>query len=156
LKIKMKQKKSGFTLMEMLIVIAVIGILAAIVIFAVSGTRQKAAATRAIADMTNLKQAAEMAAVEGCTSYHIETVGGSSALACAAPTAKNYATYTAPAGATYDVDLDTGVAGSTQGATSTSQPYSFTARGFNTSTATYTCVSSGCYCSSAGSCTSIP
>ncbi|MFH1182653.1 MAG: type II secretion system protein, partial [Candidatus Moraniibacteriota bacterium] len=148
----MNQKKSGFTLIEMLIVIAIIGILSAVVIFAISGTRQKAAATRAIADMTSLKQAAEMASVEGCTSYQIDTLGGSSVLACTAPAAKNYATYAAPAGATYVIDLDTTVAGTTTTATSTSQPFSFTAQGFSNNTATYTCVPSGCYCSSVGLC----
>jgi len=142
--------------MEMLIVIAVIGILAAIVIYAVSGTRQKAAATRSIADMANLKQAAELAAAEGCTSYQINVIGGSSVIACTAPTAKDYATYSAPTGATYVIDLDTTVAGTTTTATAPGQPYSFVAQGFNGGTATYTCASSGCYCSSAGLCTTIP
>lgn len=153
----MKNKRDkGFTLIEMLIVIAIIGILAAIIVFAISGSRQKTTATRAIADMTNLKEAAELAAVEGCTSYQINALGGSSVLACTAPTAKNYATYTAPAGATYLIDLDTAVAGTTTSATSPSQPYSFTAQGFNNSTATYTCTNAGCYCSAAGQCTTIP
>ena len=146
----------GFTLIEMLIVIAIIGILAAVVIFAISGTRQKASATRAISDMTTLRQAAEMASVEGCASYQINTVGDSSILACTAPTAKNYATYRAPAGATYLIDLDTSVAGTTISATSPSQPFSFVAQGFSSATATYTCVPSGCYCSSPDSCATIP
>lgn len=150
------KKKKGFTLIEMLIVIAIIGVLAAIAIYAISGSRQKAAATRAIADITKLREAAEMASVEGCTSYQINAAGGSSQLACTAPTAKNYATYTVPSNATYSIDLNTAVAGVTTTATSPSQPYSFVAGGFNGSTATYTCTNSGCYCSSAGSCATIP
>lgn len=50
-------KTKGFTIVELLIVIVVIGILAAITIVAFNGVQQRAKNTQATSDLTNIKKA---------------------------------------------------------------------------------------------------
>jgi len=54
---RMINKKSGFTIVELLIVIVVIGILAAITIVAYNGIQQRARVSTAQSDMRNIHQA---------------------------------------------------------------------------------------------------
>jgi general secretion pathway protein G len=54
-----QQDQSGFTLVELLIVIVILGILAAIVVFAVNGIQNKSAEAACKADVQTITTAAE-------------------------------------------------------------------------------------------------
>jgi len=161
------KKKKGFTLIEMLIVVAIIGILATIVIFSVVGIRQKAAATKAKADMSELKKSMEMASIEGCTSLSLTVTGSGAIVNCVEPIAKSYATIqVAPSSGTYTLTIpgaSNSPMSSSSGAAwsagitsaSPSAAYTFVSSGFD-NTSSYTCAPSGCYCSSATGCNTIP
>lgn len=143
--------KEAFTLIEMLIVIAIIGILSAVILISVQGARSKAAVARSVADMTNMRNSIEAAAAEGCTAYTVNSSG----VACTAPTAKTYARLNAaPSGVTYTISF-----------TSASN-YTMTAKlqgsgnGTSTGTDTYVCDTGGCKCTTASNdsstCTNLP
>ena len=55
-----KRREDGFTLVEMMVVIVIIGLLATIVIINVMPAADRAAVTKARADIATLEQAAEM------------------------------------------------------------------------------------------------
>jgi general secretion pathway protein G len=56
---KTKQKEGGFTLIELLVVIIILGILAAVVVFAVSGMSDKGEASSCKVDTRTLRTAQE-------------------------------------------------------------------------------------------------
>jgi len=67
--IKNKQKESGFTIVELLVVIVVIGILAAITIVSYTGITAKANATKALSNAQSVKNVAEIFNAEGSNVY---------------------------------------------------------------------------------------
>jgi len=163
------KKQKGFTLVEMLVVIVVIGILATIVLVSVSGGRKKAQATKAKTDMVEMSKAFEMAATEGCTLIGITASGD---LQCSSTgNSKVYVSIkSAPTGITYTLTLEKGaatVSGTTiSGAGNTAgsginKGYNFTATGFTNGS--FTCndgtlggaTRSGCFCSTEGGCTDL-
>ena len=64
LKKMLKRKSKGFTLVELLIVIIIIGILAGMMMLSTGGATAKAEATKIVSDMRNLKAAAIMVYAE--------------------------------------------------------------------------------------------
>lgn len=63
----MKKSKRGFTLMEILIVVAIIGILSTIVIINVSGAKNKSRYAKVIADMNEIGKAVNLYKVTNFT-----------------------------------------------------------------------------------------
>lgn len=172
-KTKKKKAKKGFTLIEMMVVIIIIGILSAFIIMSVVGVRQKASASRATAEISQLKNIAEMANAEGCTQLNIVSVnsGAGIKVSCNAGLTKDYTTIqTSPSGATYTLLFDglvktitstsggvwtfAGTGCASTGCTlalSSSPTFTFTASGFTSGS--YACSASGCSCSAVGGCT---
>jgi len=163
---KTKKVAKGFTLIEMLVVIVVIGILSTIVLVSVSSGRRKAQATKAKTDVTELSKAFEMAASEGCTKLGFTSDGE---LKCSSTGNSNvYVTLkSAPNGITYTLILEKGTAtltGTTWAGTngtsdsSINKGYNFTASGFTSGN--FPCndgtlggaTRSGCYCTVPDAC----
>jgi len=170
------KKEKGFTLIEMLVVIVVIGILATIVLVSVSSGRKKAQATKAKTDMAELSKAFEMAASEGCKKIGFTSgdSGKTCTFKCVDGTNSNqYATVgAAPNGIKYTITIGASAASSdsTSGGSGTwssnigseliNKDYNFQATGFDSGAVTFTCSNSsttrsGCYCSTDGGCVSI-
>jgi prepilin-type N-terminal cleavage/methylation domain-containing protein len=166
-------KEKGFTLVEMLVVVAIIGILATVVVINVSGSRQKANAVKATSAMSELSKAFEMAASEGCKTLTLDVSDNTIAiLKCSDVTNNNqYATLPSPpSGIKYNVTIgdSTATADSATGngkwggaaisGISVNKDYTFEATGFDSGT--YTCASaatgrSGCYCNPSTACVSV-
>lgn len=70
---KRKKQQKGFTLIEMLVVIVIIGILASLIAVSVAGARRKALAVQAKADVESVFKAINMAASEGCSSINVSS-----------------------------------------------------------------------------------
>ena len=69
----LKKKSKGFTLVELLIVIIIIGILAGMMMLSTGGATAKAEATKIVSDMRNMKAAAIMYYADN--SKWTETIG---------------------------------------------------------------------------------
>ena len=151
----------AFTLIEMLIVIAIIGVLAAVLIFAVSGARGKANAARAKADMLQIKSAVEKASdVDGCIRFHLTTSGNAATVRCVS-NSTDYGTIQVPSSGSYILTVGTcvqtgsgtawtasGTCDATNGVTLST--YSFQTAGFSgDANNKYTCSSAGWLCSNA-------
>jgi len=67
LKKMLKRKSKGFTLVELLIVIIIIGILAGMMMLSTGGATAKAEATKIVSDMRNMKAAAIMVYADNST-----------------------------------------------------------------------------------------
>ena len=148
--------KRAFTLIEMLIVIAVIGILAAIIIVSVSGTRGKANAVRAKGDFAQIKNAIEKSySVNGCSTFNFSNPGGNKAtLSCGTDSVD----IQLPPAGTYTLTVGTCTeTGTTSWATSGTCPTTvaaftgtYTLRATNAGgTFDYSCTQTGCSCATA-------
>ena len=164
---KRLQKSKGFTLIEMLVVIVVIGILATIVLVSVSSGRKKAQATKAKTDMVELSKAFEMAASAGCRNVNFTAAGQFNCTPTSGGALIELATIsTPPPGVTYQVQLSAGTSthdgtGWSGASTGTiNGGYSFRSTGF-TNAQTFSCndgtivgqARTGCYCSANDGCT---
>jgi len=148
--------RKAFTLIEMLIVIAVIGVLAAIIITSVSGTRGKSNATRAKADLAQIRSVIERAySVDGCSTFNLTNTGNKATISCGGT---DYSDIQLPSAGTYTITIgtcaDTGGTSWTRSGTCPTTAAAFT--GAYTLTATndggtfgYTCTQTGCSCTTA-------
>ncbi len=177
----MQNKKRAFTLIEMLVVIAIIGVLAGIITFVIAGARQKANATRAKADLTQLNNVMAIASAEGCNTLTVTNGSTNLKLSGTLPdgTTKEYATLsTPPSGFTYYINVDSNSATGCTGTPVAGEKYysatggaNWTANGTPSTTITlssnptycskgsgfsasalYSCKNSGCFCSVSGGC----
>lgn len=170
---KKTNQKKGFTLIEMLVVIVIIGILAAMVAVNVASGRRKALAARATADITEIDKAIQLAISEGCRSIKVSTDGD---IGCSVPSTltRTYARAAkSPSGMTYTITVGAGTATNASGAAtwtlagslgtgvSVSGGYYATASGgFKTSTDDFECSDGsltghtrpGCFCDRDGGC----
>lgn len=67
------KKQSGFTLLELLVVIGIIGLLASIIVINLTGARKRARDTKRIADIRGMQTAAEE--YYGKNGYYPQTIG---------------------------------------------------------------------------------
>jgi prepilin-type N-terminal cleavage/methylation domain-containing protein len=151
----MKRDKKGFTLIEMLIVVAIIGLLATVVLFAVSRARKKAVASQMKAHVEEIMKALEMAATDGLVSVSV----GSGLTMDNGETGDDQIVYiqqvpNAPScdGCAYEIDTSD-IAD--EAVTVDVSTYEIIATGFE-GTDTFTCTNGSCYCSINGGCLAIP
>ena len=111
-RLQAKRNEEGFTLIELLIVIIVLGILAAIVVFAVSGTRKDAVASSCKTELKSIQLSAEAMNTKNGIYPAGDPVGTTNgALLKAMPTSNNaeytftYAQTGTPAGSSFKVTV---------------------------------------------------
>jgi len=152
----------GFTLIEMLVVIVIIGILATIVIVSVSGSRKKAGTVKAKATINQLVELYEQAASQGCKTVTVtSTSGGPAVFTCANPSATYGSIERPPTGFSYTITIGGTSISATYNASTGESPwngnsitgkpinsdYTFSTSGFDGG-GTFTCASmGGCACS---------
>jgi type IV pilus assembly protein PilA len=83
----MKNVQKGFTLIELMIVVAIIGILAAVAIPAYSDYTKKAKATELVQGTSALKTAVEICIADFPSTYNTECLGGSNGIPANMPDA---------------------------------------------------------------------
>jgi type IV pilus assembly protein PilA len=71
------RKKKGFTLIELIVVIAILGILAAVLIPKFTGFQDKARSTQALTDAKQIATAADSLIAEGKTTYDADGTSSS-------------------------------------------------------------------------------
>ncbi|MEA3273188.1 MAG: type II secretion system protein [Patescibacteria group bacterium] len=165
----MKNKsKKGFTLIEMLIVVAIIGLLATVVLFAVARARKKAVATQMRAHMVEIMKGIEMSATDGVIT--VDVIAGGSIDSSSNTNISPTVTYVKHVPSKPNADISYVIGGS--GACDTlSNPATGAGTDFNgsgISTAEYEvcssgfangffkCVGGSCWCSVDGGCLTTP
>lgn len=114
-----KHKQSGFTIVELLIVIVVIGILAAITIVAYNGIQERGKVARANSDLASLQKAIMLARINqsktllqitgsGCTCGSAGTAGAIDAIAAASGANLSALKAGDPWGSVYYIDENEG------------------------------------------------
>ena len=76
---KRTNKEKGFTLIEMLVVIAIVGLLSSVVVVGLGGAREKARDARRLADLRSLQNQVELA-YQTSTGYPSVSGGGSTVI----------------------------------------------------------------------------
>ena len=94
-RLQAKRNEEGFTLIELLIVIIVLGILAAIVVFAVGTTRDDATASACKTDVKSIQLSAEAMKTKNGV-YPADPSSGPGALLKSMPAGITYATVGSP------------------------------------------------------------
>ena len=124
-RLQAKRNEEGFTLIELLIVIIVLGILAAIVVFAVAGTKKDAVASTCKTDVKSIELSAESVLAKKAGALSLAdvtkddlTTPASGGLLKAWPSSTNYVldwvdpgvvTVAEPVGSTADFDSCAGI-----------------------------------------------
>ena len=136
-----KQNQKGFTLIEMMIVVAIIGMLSTLVIVVVTGARRKANATTAKGHLAQVSKAVDMVVASGCTMAAAPVPGNPIACSDGSETFMQKVPSPPTTALTYDFAT---------GWTSASN-YTFTANGFDNGE-TFTCTNGSCSCSVQNGC----
>lgn len=113
----MKNNRKGFTLIEMLVVVAIIGLLASVVVVGVGGARQKARDTKRVADLRQIQTYLEANYKNGAYPAAISSV---SSLPKDPSTSKSYSYCTDSETYTIGAKLENGASNKPSGAPSSS------------------------------------